>query len=67
MNVVLHFWFFFSGRNFTYFLDCFQKQWVLQPDDYYHFTVEEKADDNIPSIELTSQAIEYAKELEMIV
>jgi len=44
-----------------------KKEWLLKPDNYYHFTVEEKADDNIPSFELTAQAIEYAKELEMIV
>lgn len=44
-----------------------KKTWTLQPDNYYHFRVEEKSDDSIPSFELTSQAIEYAKELEMIV
>ena len=46
----------------------FQKNWTLGRDNYYYFDTEEKThDDTLPSSELTKQAIEYARELEMIV
>ncbi|CAH1159339.1 unnamed protein product [Phaedon cochleariae] len=44
------------------------KQWKLGKDNFFHFTPEEKkTHEPIPSRELAQQAIEYAKELEMIV
>lgn len=47
---------------------CFQKNWSLGRDNYYYFgTEEKKRDDTLPSSELAEQAIEYARELEMIV
>ena len=46
----------------------FQKNWTLGRDNYYYFGTEEKKhDDTLPSSELAEQAIEYARELEMIV
>jgi 26S proteasome regulatory subunit N12 len=46
----------------------FQKNWSLGRDNYYYFATEEKKrDDTLPSSELAEQAIEYARELEMIV
>ncbi|KAL0275494.1 UNVERIFIED_CONTAM: hypothetical protein PYX00_003324 [Menopon gallinae] len=45
-----------------------QKKWVLGPDKFYHFSnVEKKTDEPLPALELAAQAIEYARELEMIV
>ncbi|GLH09303.1 26S proteasome non-ATPase regulatory subunit 8 [Gryllus bimaculatus] len=45
-----------------------KKNWVLGRDNFYHFgTEEKKVDDPLPSTELAEQALEYARELEMIV
>lgn len=45
-----------------------QKKWVLGKDKYYQFrTDEKKCDEGLPALELATQAIEYARELEMIV
>jgi len=45
-----------------------KRQWKRSDDDFYYFTIEVKrVDEAIPSFELASQAIEYARELEMIV
>lgn len=44
------------------------KKWKLGKDNFFRFAPEEKkSDEPIPSKELAMQAIEYAKELEMIV
>ncbi|KAJ3658650.1 hypothetical protein Zmor_010377 [Zophobas morio] len=44
------------------------KKWKLGRDNFFHFAPEvKKTDEPIPSSELAEQAIEYAKELEMIV
>ncbi|KAJ8949660.1 hypothetical protein NQ314_008121 [Rhamnusium bicolor] len=44
------------------------KKWKLGKDNFFHFTPEvKKTHEPIPSKELAQQAIEYAKELEMIV
>lgn len=52
-------------KHLNFFL---QKNWTLGRDNYYYFTAEEKkTDDPLPSTELAEQAIEYARELEMIV
>lgn len=46
----------------------FQRGWALRPDNMYHFgPTEQKMDDGLPSAELASQVVEYARELEMIV
>ncbi len=45
-----------------------QRNWKLQTDNFFYFTHEEKNEDEvIPSTSLAEQAIEYARELEMIV
>ncbi|PSN32765.1 26S proteasome non-ATPase regulatory subunit 8 [Blattella germanica] len=45
-----------------------KKNWTLGRDNFYYFSTEEKKrDDTLPSSELAEQAIEYARELEMIV
>ncbi|XP_046982289.1 26S proteasome non-ATPase regulatory subunit 8 isoform X1 [Schistocerca americana] len=45
-----------------------KKNWTLNPDNYYYFgTEEKKSEDPLPSIELSEQVIDYARELEMIV
>ncbi|XP_044752548.1 26S proteasome non-ATPase regulatory subunit 8 [Coccinella septempunctata] len=45
-----------------------KKGWKLGKDNFFYFVPEiEKTTEPIPSIELAEQAIEYAKELEMIV
>ena len=45
-----------------------QRGWNLKTDNFYHFVHEEKTqDETIPSTNLAQQAIEYARELEMIV
>ncbi|XP_050308137.1 26S proteasome non-ATPase regulatory subunit 8-like [Anthonomus grandis grandis] len=45
-----------------------KRKWKIGKDNYFHFTPEvKKSHEPIPSIELAEQAIEYAKELEMIV
>ncbi|XP_071479146.1 26S proteasome non-ATPase regulatory subunit 8-like [Diadema antillarum] len=44
-----------------------ERGWELGSDNYFHFKEDKKADDVIPSYELALQAIDYAKELEMIV
>lgn len=44
------------------------KKWKLGRDNFFHFAPEvKKNDEPIPSIELAEQAMDYAKELEMIV
>lgn len=46
----------------------FQRKWKLGKDNFFHFTPEvKKSHEPIPSAEFAEQAIEYAKELEMIV
>ena len=46
-----------------------QRGWILGPNNYYSFGVQQqKAEDStIPSTQLASQVIEYARQLEMIV
>ncbi|XP_066245050.1 26S proteasome non-ATPase regulatory subunit 8-like [Euwallacea similis] len=45
-----------------------KRKWKLGKDNFFHFTPEvKKTHEPIPSVELAEQAIEYAKELEMIV
>jgi len=44
-----------------------KRGWRLGTDGFYYFDIEKKNDDRIPSFELAKDAIEYAKELEMIV
>ncbi|XP_014255752.1 26S proteasome non-ATPase regulatory subunit 8 [Cimex lectularius] len=46
-----------------------KKNWILGPDNYYYFTTDDKkkGDDTLPSREVVTQALEYARELEMIV
>jgi hypothetical protein len=39
----------------------------MSKDGYFGFNTDKKPDDRIPSLELAKDAIEYAKELEMIV
>lgn len=43
------------------------KSWRLGNDKIFYFSCEKKADDVIPSLQLAQQAIDYARELEMIV
>jgi len=43
------------------------RRWVLDSQGYYKFDVEQKLEDLIPSEDLAKDAMEYAKELEMIV
>ena len=46
----------------------FQRGWKRGNDNFFHFVHEEKkTDETVPATELALQAIEYAKELEMIV
>lgn len=43
-------------------------KWKIGSDNFFHFTPEvQKNDEPIPSKELAEQAIDYARELEMIV
>jgi len=44
-----------------------KRGWAQGKDGYFNFTSDQKLDDRIPSLELAKDAIEYAKELEMIV
>jgi len=44
-----------------------ERKWKLGNDNVFHFSYEKKADDVIPSLTLAQQAIDYARELEMIV
>ncbi|XP_066282526.1 26S proteasome non-ATPase regulatory subunit 8-like isoform X2 [Branchiostoma lanceolatum] len=45
-----------------------KRGWTLRPDHFFEFNKEpEKKEETIPANELASQAIEYARELEMIV
>ncbi|XP_783742.2 26S proteasome non-ATPase regulatory subunit 8 [Strongylocentrotus purpuratus] len=44
-----------------------ERGWELGSDNCFQFQEEKKTDDAIPSYELALQAIDYAKELEMIV
>lgn len=43
------------------------RNWVVAADNFFHFKQEEKADEFIPATVLAQQAIEYARQLEMIV
>ncbi|ODN06150.1 26S proteasome non-ATPase regulatory subunit 8 [Orchesella cincta] len=44
-----------------------KRGWTLGKNKHYYFHTEQKQDERIPSYELAKDAIEYAKELEMIV
>ena len=44
-----------------------QRGWEIGKDNFFHFQEEKKTEDPIPSYDLALQAIDYAKELEMIV
>ena len=47
-----------------------QRKWNLvpeSPDGMFYFHREQKADESIPSLDLATRAIEYARELEMII
>ena len=45
-----------------------QRDWVLKAGDYYAFQIDvKKTDDSLSALELARQAVEYARELEMIV
>lgn len=45
-----------------------QREWTLNSGDYYVFQIDvKKSDDSLTALELAKQAIEYARELEMIV
>jgi 26S proteasome regulatory subunit N12 len=48
---------------------CNKKKWTVAKDGYFHFGVpnEKKVEEPIPSTELVTLAIDYARELEMIV
>jgi 26S proteasome regulatory subunit N12 len=54
-----------SGQNLMTYAK--KRGWTHSHDGYFYFNTEKKNDDNIPSLELARDAIEYAKELEMIV
>ena len=50
------------------FLIVLQRGWELGPDKSFNFRkLEKKTEEEIPSQQLALQAIEYARELEMIV
>lgn len=46
-----------------------KKQWKIRNDNFYYFGPDDKkkSDENLPSKELVTQTLEYARELEMIV
>jgi 26S proteasome regulatory subunit N12 len=44
-----------------------KRGWSIGKDKHYSFSTDEKQEERIPSYELAKDAIEYAKELEMIV
>jgi hypothetical protein len=44
-----------------------QRNWTVSDDGAFHFHREQKGDDNIPAVDLATRAIEYARELEMII
>ena len=45
-----------------------QKNWTLGNDKVFHFTHDEKNEDEfVPAVHLAEQTISYARELEMIV
>lgn len=45
-----------------------QRDWVLKPGDFYAFQIDvKKTDDALAALDLAKQAVEYARELEMIV
>jgi len=53
---------------YYYYYYYLQRKWTLnKQDNSFHFHREKKADDVIPTMDLAAQAIEYARELEMIV
>ena len=59
---------FFRDKGVICILLCLQRGWNLKTDNFFHFVHEEKTEDEtIPSTSLAQQAIEYARELEMIV
>jgi len=57
--------FFESPQQMTAYAEG--RKWKLGSDNVFHFSYEKKADDVIPSLTLAQQAIDYARELEMIV
>lgn len=61
----------FPNFNIYFIIFHFQLQnmkWKIGSDNFFHFTPEvPKNDEPIPSKELAEQAIDYARELEMIV
>lgn len=60
--------FVFFHREVLCILLFLQRGWNLKTDNFFHFVHEEKTEDEtIPSTSLAQQAIEYARELEMIV
>jgi len=44
-----------------------KRGWRFDSQGFYHFEIEKKLDDSIPSKDLAKDSMEYAKELEMIV
>jgi 26S proteasome regulatory subunit N12 len=45
-----------------------QRDWNLKAGDYYAFQIDvKKSDDSLSALDLAKQAVEYARELEMIV
>jgi len=57
--------FFDSPQQMTAYAN--ERKWKLGNDQIFYFSCEKKADDVIPSWTLAQQAIDYARELEMIV
>uniref|UniRef100_A0A4W5QNI1 26S proteasome non-ATPase regulatory subunit 8 n=1 Tax=Hucho hucho TaxID=62062 RepID=A0A4W5QNI1_9TELE len=59
--------FFSSPNNMTEYAN--KRGWTQSPDDYYSFSSQQQRTEevNIPSTELATQVIEYARQLEMIV
>lgn len=55
-------------ENFILIKLPLQREWSLNSGDYYLFQIDvKKCDDSLTALELAKQAIEYARELEMIV
>ena len=60
------------GTNVLFFVILFQRNWTLKKgSEFFDFSSTHKIDEcgsgPIPALELAQMAIEYAKELEMIV
>jgi len=56
-----------SEINELRYILLLQRNWVLSDAGTFHFEREQKGDDTIPTTELATRAIEYARELEMII